>query len=215
MSGYEDRAYYEVQLNNKQLVFFFMAAVAIAVVVFLCGVMVGRGVKETVASSTVVGLAEGNGGLSADPGPSRNEFRRELDFPRRLESREVDDTLESTPAAPAPRKVEPPPAATPPKRDAAAKPATPAPKVSSPPEQTGTSAASGSYAVQVVALKTRDSADSLVNRLKDKGYRAYVEPGDDSGLYRVRVGRFPERAEAEQVASRLREVERFRPYVIQ
>ena len=67
----------------------------------------------------------------------------------------------------------------------------------------------------MVALKTRDSADSLVSRLKDKGYRAYVEPGDDSGLYRVRVGRFPERAEAEQVASRLREVERFRPYVIQ
>ncbi len=213
MSGYEDRAYYEVQLNNKQLVFFFMAAVAIAVVVFLCGVMVGRGVKETVASSTVVGLA--SGGLPADLGPSRNEFRRELDFPRRLESREVDDKLESTAAAPAPRKLEPPPAATPPPPAAVAKRAPPAPKVSSPPRPTSASALSGSYAVQVVALKTRDSADSLVSRLKDKGYRAYVEPGDDSGLYRVRVGRFPERAEAEQVASRLREVERFRPYVIQ
>ncbi len=46
MAEYDDGAYYEVQLNNKQLVFFFMATLAIAVVVFLCGVMVGRGVHD-------------------------------------------------------------------------------------------------------------------------------------------------------------------------
>jgi cell division septation protein DedD len=222
MSGYEERGYYEVQLNNKQLVFFFMAAVAIAVVVFLCGVMVGRGVKETVAASAVMGVP-GSGGTSADLGPSRSEFRRELDFPRRLESPQVDDSLEPSGATSGrprpetvipPRKVEPP-AASPVARETPAE--KPAPARSSPPPAPAAAAEapSAGYAVQVVALKTRDSADSLVNRLKDKGYRAYVEPGDDSGLYRVRVGRFSERAEAEQVAVRLREVERFKPYVIQ
>ena len=44
MAEYDDGAYYAVQLNNKLLVFFFMATLAIAVVVFLCGVMIGRGV---------------------------------------------------------------------------------------------------------------------------------------------------------------------------
>jgi|GEM_PF-6772282 len=33
MAEYDNGAYYEVQLNNKQLVFFFMATLAIAVVV--------------------------------------------------------------------------------------------------------------------------------------------------------------------------------------
>ena len=44
MAEYDDGAYYTVQLNNKLLVFFFMATLAIAVVVFLCGAMIGRGV---------------------------------------------------------------------------------------------------------------------------------------------------------------------------
>ncbi len=53
MAEYDDGAYYEVQLNNKQLVFFFMATLAIAVVVFLCGVMVGRGVHDAKAHNAV------------------------------------------------------------------------------------------------------------------------------------------------------------------
>ena len=35
----------EIQLNGKQLVFLFMASTVVAVVIFLCGVMVGRGVR--------------------------------------------------------------------------------------------------------------------------------------------------------------------------
>ena len=40
----QDEAFHEIQLNGKQLVFLFMAATVVAVVIFLCGVMVGRGV---------------------------------------------------------------------------------------------------------------------------------------------------------------------------
>src|SRR5688572_29476229 len=40
-----DEAFHEIQLNGKQLVFLFMAATVVAVVIFLCGVMVGRGVQ--------------------------------------------------------------------------------------------------------------------------------------------------------------------------
>ena len=40
----QDDAFHEIQLNGKQLVFLFMAATVVSVVIFLCGVMVGRGV---------------------------------------------------------------------------------------------------------------------------------------------------------------------------
>ena len=40
----QDEEFHEIQLNGKQLVFLFMAATVVSVVIFLCGVMVGRGV---------------------------------------------------------------------------------------------------------------------------------------------------------------------------
>ena len=40
-----DEGFHEIQLNGKQLVFLFMAATVVSVVIFLCGVMVGRGVR--------------------------------------------------------------------------------------------------------------------------------------------------------------------------
>ena len=48
----------EIQLNGKQLVFMFMTATVAAVVIFLCGVMVGRGVNTTRASAVAAVAAE-------------------------------------------------------------------------------------------------------------------------------------------------------------
>ena len=42
----QDEGLHEIQLDGKQLVFLFMAATVVAVVIFLCGVMVGRGVPQ-------------------------------------------------------------------------------------------------------------------------------------------------------------------------
>jgi cell division septation protein DedD len=75
--------------------------------------------------------------------------------------------------------------------------------------------AEGTFTIQVVALRTRDDADKLVDRLGTKGYRAYLEEGSGSGLHRVRVGRFADRNEAERVAQKLRDVEKFKPYITQ
>ena len=41
----QDDAFREIQLNGKQLVFLFMVATVVSVVIFLCGVFVGRGVR--------------------------------------------------------------------------------------------------------------------------------------------------------------------------
>ena len=41
----QDEGFHEIQLNGKQVVFLFMAATVVSVVIFLCGVLVGRGVR--------------------------------------------------------------------------------------------------------------------------------------------------------------------------
>ena len=46
-----DHEVHEIQLNGKQLVFMFMAATVVSVVIFLCGVMVGRGVRQPQADA--------------------------------------------------------------------------------------------------------------------------------------------------------------------
>src|SRR5215213_6060615 len=48
-----DDGFHEIQLNGKQLVFLGMATTLVSVVIFLCGVLVGRGVKplDTVAQA--------------------------------------------------------------------------------------------------------------------------------------------------------------------
>ena len=216
MAEYDDGAYYEVQLNNKQLVFFFMAALAIAVVVFLCGVMVGRGVRDATLAVAQNDIAAGTLPKSTSmPRATTVAARPELDYTPRLESDEVPKRLEpirstspENAASPKAREVAPPPRA--PVPETAAAPPPPAPKRAS-----TLGADSGAFTIQVVALKTEDAAQSLLSRLKGKNYRAYLEAGSDAGLHRVRVGRFATRAEAETVAAKLRDEEKFRPYITQ
>ena len=47
----QDDGFHEIQLNGKQLVFLFMAATVVSVVIFLCGVLVGRGVRAERAAA--------------------------------------------------------------------------------------------------------------------------------------------------------------------
>lgn len=72
------------------------------------------------------------------------------------------------------------------------------------------------HTVQVGAFGSKPPADEMDQKLKDAGYEAYVLAvgGDDSRMtYRVRVGSYATRAEAEQVAVRLREERGLSPFV--
>ena len=86
MAEYDDGAYYEVQLNNKQLVFFFMATLAIAVVVFLCGVMVGRGVHDATLSVAQNDIAASPITTPPEAQPMPVVKKTNLDYTERLES---------------------------------------------------------------------------------------------------------------------------------
>ena len=201
MAEYDDGAYYEVQLNNKQLIFFFMATLAIAVVVFLCGVMVGRGVRDATLATVSNDIAAGTLTPSAEKtqlSTDKSKPKPKLDYPDRLETGSVQNKLESVKSESPEttlRKTQPKPA---PVRRAVT-----------------LGGSQGAFAVQVVALKTEDAARSLLSRLQNKNYRAYLEAGGEAGLHRVRVGRFSTRAEAEKVVQKLRDEERFKPYITQ
>ena len=67
-----DEGLHEIQLNGKQLVFLFMTATVVAVVIFLCGVMVGRGVPAQ--RGTPVLAADGSDPTTTDE--ARNAGRK-------------------------------------------------------------------------------------------------------------------------------------------
>jgi cell division septation protein DedD len=70
------------------------------------------------------------------------------------------------------------------------------------------------YTVQVAAVNERGEADTIFRRLSAKGYSAYVEvPKNNASIFRVRVGTFRTRREAQNMAERLRKEEKFKPWV--
>lgn len=65
------------------------------------------------------------------------------------------------------------------------------------------------YAVQVASSQSEEKALALVNRLKAKDYPAYLEEAEIKGekWYRVRVGSFRNREDAQRLVDKLKENE--------
>src|SRR4030095_7541381 len=75
--------------------------------------------------------------------------------------------------------------------------------------------ARGQFTIQVGAFKDRASADSIMGRLKGKGFAAYVvPPATPDGLFNVRVGAYAARPDAERISTRLRDQEKFKPFIV-
>jgi DedD protein len=230
----QDDGFHEIQLNGKQLVFLFMAATVVSVVIFLCGVLVGRGVRaerslvdtasittsaETMPQqppSTPVPAASGSDPrTAAPPSPAGDD----LSYFNRLEkSNTPSERLKPPPVdrpAPAARAAAPPvPPVTPPPAPVAK--TTEQPDSAPPPVDTAAAEPAGQgFAVQIAALNIRSEADAIAKRLSSKGYAAYVlSPATGApSVYRVRVGKFPTRREAESIAARLQREEQFKPWV--
>ena len=214
-----DEGLREIQLNGKQLVFMFMAVTVVAVVIFLCGVMVGRGVRaprptEAVEASSATPIdptdptdtADRRGPAISSPVPdgAPPSSQETLTYPDRLEDpTPPPETLDEPAPEPAPAQVSKPPA---PKTTAEA-PARPDPKTAEP--------AGNGFVVQVAAVRERGEADTIARRLAAKGYPSFVStPGAGAPrVFRVRVGKYADRREAETVASRLQKEEQFKPWI--
>jgi DedD protein len=227
----QDDYYYEIQLTNKQLVFYFMAGASGLVLSFLAGVMVGRGVEgSAMGAGETRPLTEERVVAEQSPAPAQAPpAPGEFSYPARLESDKPEEGLERsrgaspapTPAARAasPAVLPPVPTPRPSAIPAAAATPTPAPAAATtrpagslPRSQPQTAAG---FAIQVGAFKDRASADTVVRSLKTRGFPAYaVAPaGRGGGLFTVRVGIYRDRADAEAVQARLND-DKFKPYII-
>jgi cell division septation protein DedD len=241
-----DDGFHEIQLNGKQLVFLFMAATVVSVVIFLLGVLFGRGVRaerdasvgsvatDTTPQQAAVAPAPTSAGSDptmAAPPPAVDE----LSYFNRLEKPNApDEQLKAAPsraavarpAAPAsvekaaPAAAREAPAPQPAKKDAAAvrregaKDEAAGARVAPAPEASAEPAGQG-YAVQVAALNVRSEAEGIARRLSSKGYPAYVmSPASGTPMvFRVRVGKFSSRREAETIAAKLQKEEQFKPWI--
>ena len=206
MASTHDDGFREIQLSGKQLVFYCMAALVFIVVVFLMGVQVGRGV-----------LAQRGAPEAADAGA----FSRETEPPPPPASVSQGSTPPVTAGEKlsyAERLASPEPPAEPLKKAADAPPAPkPEPVLKSPtPAATAAEPASTGFEIQVGALRERGLADSIAKRLVAKGYPAYVVPPAKGtpDPYRVRVGKYQDRREADTVAAKLQKEEQFKPWVV-
>ena len=234
----QDDYYYEIQLSNKQLVFYFMAGATGLILSFLAGVMVGRGVDANageVQAARAVPVQEDK--VVAEEPPKPAPAAEDLTYAQRLEGDKQDDALEKAKpvSGSAPKSAKPVPGVAPPalhpaagaKSTPKAAVTTPAPKPTTPPAAPAAAAArpgpapkavaptAGTFTIQVGAFKDKASADSVVSRLKSKGFAAYVvSPGATEGLFNVRVGSFVGRADAEHVQVRLRDEEKFKPFIV-
>jgi cell division septation protein DedD len=222
----QDDAFHEIQLNGKQLIFLFMAATIVSVVIFLVGVMVGRGVRSERSAVALNDALSASPAADVQPTPAAtplppsataadlsivpppptademSEIRPGANAGDQKPAGQADAPKTEKPAA-APREPKPLTSAQ------AAAVAAPAPAAAAvrpePAPVKPSTKASEPFVVQVAAVSARRDADEYAKGLASKGYNAYVEapqPGR-SASYRVRVGGFKTHAEAQTMAEKI------------
>ena len=247
----QDDYYYEIQLTNKQLVFYFMAGATGLVLSFLAGVMVGKGVDASAGDVQAARPVVEERVVAEEPlaRPTPPPPAEELTYAQRLEGDKADESsldksrsaaaASSRAAKPAPTPKAtatpkpvtaprpsptaetrvadagaPAPSLVPKAAPATLKPVAPAPKAA--PTSAPPKAAVSSFTIQVGAFKDKATADSVVTRLKGKGFAAYLVAPESEGsaLFNVRVGSYPARADAERVQTKLRDQEKYKPFIV-
>jgi cell division septation protein DedD len=209
---HDEDGFHEIQLSGKQIVALGMLTTVVLVSIFLCGVLVGRGVRaqQVEASSGPIPVTtdgpvttEG-GGVPGEAPPPTTEAPVHQGI--LLSEKQPQTPPLTREAEPQQKPIEPPP---PP-------PAQPVQAAAAPAEvDVPTSGRPGPWVLQVTAVQNRASATQIVKRLLDSGHPAYLQnpaPGAPV-IYRVRLGGFKDRREAESLALRLEKEEQLKPVV--
>ena len=207
----KERSRAEVHLGRRQVVLLSGGLVIVFALVFILGILVGRELASTaprVATAPPPRATPGTAPVSDPAKNARAGMKEKLTFYQTLTS---------------PTPDIPPPGATP-KRTVVEErmvvKGTERRSVVQPTGQTGEAAASSSQAwtLQVSSFRSRALAEEQMKRLTGKGYDAYltvVQSENGQTRYRVRVGSFATRTEAEQIAERLRADLKLNPFVTQ
>ena len=226
-----DEQFHEFHLDGKQMVFLFMATTVVAVVIFLCGVMVGRGVRASQVNP-VIGLAaapnedapgtESTDPLAVDPGEAvppvaddgleySDRLTRELPAPERIRENPPRSARREAVASSVPE--EPVPVPRPETRE---KPETPkvdsrAPAGGNAPGDGFAEPSGSGYSVQVSSLAKETDAKAIGRTLRARKYPVFITQTPSlPKFYRVRVGKYQTEKEARAVLARLEKTEGFR-----
>jgi DedD protein len=214
-----------IYFSRGQLVLLGGAFTLTALVIFLLGIVVGRGIEERKVARPEEPLIKipvkpsGQGGAAAPNGQAKEE----LTFYDTLsKSSGIESSLEERISDPNPiekatkpeakeskskgREESPPVLLRAEEKPPAAKPNTAPASYTAEEKELGKA-----WYVQVNAFPDEQSGKVWVDRLKNKGYNAYLTEARNNGKlwYRVRVGQFSSREEAERIADILKTKENF------
>ena len=225
-----DDGFHEIQLSGKQLVALFLVTITVIVIVFLCGVRVGRGARDAQVDEPDSAPAAAT--LTPPPvqtaAPPATELpapvpdaQDDLSYHKTLqgegtpqEALKRHDEAKAAPAPPPAAALKPAPAAASPAPTPVATSAkVPAPAAA---DNLPTAGRSGTWAVQVIATRDRAMAASVLKRLASKGYPAFlVNPPANAkdAYYKVHIGRYNDRGEAEKVSLRIKKEEQYQSWI--
>jgi cell division septation protein DedD len=227
VSDPREQSYYEIALTNRQVMTIFVVLLVCVLAAFLGGVWVGRGdgvvvtttEPEEIDSGVQPGeppleeldfFSETGSASTAEPttGTAAAEDREQpevavAESPQPVILEEIGPSAaRAQPPAAEPAAADPEPAAT--------ESASAASAVSIPPTPTPSAIVAppigGALVIQVFSSTDQQQARRTLERLQSGGYPAVMSTGDVDGrpMYRVRVGPYNDRAEAQTVADRIR-----------
>jgi DedD protein len=227
MRDYEEKSYYEIQLDNKQLILVFLAAVTVCVLIFVLGVMIGKGQKE---AEYAAGARDEKKLAAAEPDTNvPQQALSDIASESRTEEEPVpaepiaEPVVEKKPSKPEPEKKTPAkekPEAKPKEKseekyafedldkteqEPVEKKTVQTAKDTSVEEELADSGKSR-YTVQVMATSSKPKAEEQISRLRSKGYKPFLDESrsGQASVFKVRVGRFSDTDEAKKMASKIK-----------
>lgn len=210
-----------IALSGKAVAGWVAVVFIISAWMFGVGVMVGRGtapigfdldqLKRTLESLQKAAQQAPKSG--PQPGASEMKAKTDLGFYESLPKNREDAELPNIPSAPPaarPEPVAPKPAETPAPAKAekpAAPPVSASAKAEKPEAASAPPMPGSPMTVQIAAVRSEEEARRFSEKLRQKGYAAYIEPIAIPGKgtwYRVRMGEFPSKEFAGSTLDRLK-----------
>jgi cell division septation protein DedD len=191
----------ELQFSTQQLVGVFLGILALGIFIFLLGISIGK--KQTLLASARVSPAAKTENvaartpLTADPGAS--DIQKEINAHARSIQTTPSKTEPSPVASAAGKPGEKTAEKVPDKAPAKAEPAAQKPSPTD---------AVGGWFIQVAAVTDKPAAAAFAEKLQKDGYPALlIEPSakDKKSVYRVRVGPYGSKNEADEAKNKLTE----------
>jgi cell division septation protein DedD len=219
-------SYYEIALTNRQVLTVFVILLGCVVAAFFAGVWIGHrdvgappppAIAQQESQEELVAeddegrplrelrfFAEDSGGAAAaeTPTPEARAASPDSTLLQDLDGSPAEKpsgTTKQLPSLLPPEFTAEPVVAEKEAPPPAVKPPAPAPVESTP-------ASAGELVIQVFFSSDQQKAQSLVAQLANGGYPAYLSPVEVGGetMYRVRLGPYEQRADAEEAAGRVR-----------